>query len=124
MSGVGRLAYVVVDAHDPARLAAFYGPLLGVGVHWAHEGGQWVVLAPPAPGATTMLFQRVPDPTPGKNRLHIDLHVPDLESATDRAEELGATRDRDVRELGLHWRLMRDPEGNVFCLVHHPEEAE
>ncbi len=121
MAAVGRLAYLALDAHDPQRLAAFYGGLLDLPVVWS--GGAFVVLAQPAKAATTMLFQQVPEPTPGKNRAHVDIHVPDLEAATRRAEELGATRERDVHEFDLHWRVMHDPEGNVFCLVHHPEEA-
>ena len=28
----------------------------------------------------------------------------------------GATRVEDHADLGVHWAVMRDPEGNEFCV--------
>jgi hypothetical protein len=33
-----------------------------------------------------------------------------------RLESLGATRGDDHADLGVHWVVMRDPEGNEFCV--------
>ncbi|MEV6971894.1 VOC family protein [Kitasatospora sp. NPDC093806] len=65
-----------------------------------------------------LLFQRVPEPKQGKNRLHLDLHPgPDARPATvDRLLTLGATVLREVSEPGGSWTVMRDPEGNEFCV--------
>jgi catechol 2,3-dioxygenase-like lactoylglutathione lyase family enzyme len=64
-----------------------------------------------------ILFQEVPEPKAGKNRLHIDVHHDDsLEALVDRLEQLGATKVQDVNQGPAgHWWVMRDPEGNEFC---------
>ncbi|OPG13424.1 VOC family protein [Microbispora sp. GKU 823] len=63
-----------------------------------------------------ILFQAVPEPKAGKNRLHIDLHAgPERRDAeVDRLKALGATVLRTVREPGSHHVTMADPEGNEF----------
>ncbi|WP_432872770.1 VOC family protein [Microbispora rosea] len=63
-----------------------------------------------------ILFQAVPEPKTGKNRLHIDLHAgPERRDAeVDRLKALGATVLHVVREPGSHHVTMADPEGNEF----------
>ncbi|WP_182902326.1 VOC family protein [Microbispora sp. H10830] len=63
-----------------------------------------------------ILFQAVPEPKAGKNRLHIDLHAgPERRDAeVDRLKALGAAVLRTVREPGGHHVTMADPEGNEF----------
>ncbi|MDN3295543.1 VOC family protein [Streptomyces ficellus] len=65
-----------------------------------------------------LLFQRVPEPKTGKNRLHLDLHpAPGQRQAeVARLKALGATVLREVREPGGEWTVMADPEGNEFCV--------
>ncbi|MGW5102248.1 VOC family protein [Streptomyces sp. NPDC004100] len=65
-----------------------------------------------------LLFQRVPEPKTGKNRLHIDLHPgPDhrAEEIT-RLKSLGARVLREVSEPAGDWVILADPEGNEFCV--------
>ncbi|GAA3815583.1 VOC family protein [Streptomyces phyllanthi] len=67
-----------------------------------------------------LLFQDVPEPKTVKNRLHIDIHAePDgLETLVSRLESLGATRVNEVdKGPAGHWWVMRDPEGNEFCVA-------
>ncbi|MET7638264.1 VOC family protein [Streptomyces sp. NPDC005438] len=63
-----------------------------------------------------LLFQRVPEPKRGKNRLHIDLHhgPEERDAAVARLESLGATVLATVRDRGSHHVTMADPEGNEF----------
>ncbi|WP_445401843.1 VOC family protein [Streptomyces sp. LE64] len=65
-----------------------------------------------------VLFQRVPEPKTGKNRLHIDVHTSDgdREAEVARLTGLGASVDRRVTEPAGGWVVMADPEGNEFCL--------
>jgi hypothetical protein len=65
-----------------------------------------------------LLFQRVPEPKTGKNRLHLDLHPGDgaREAEVERLTALGARVLREVREQGGAWTVMYDPEGNEFCV--------
>jgi predicted enzyme related to lactoylglutathione lyase len=62
-------------------------------------------------------LQQVPEAKQGKNRMHLDLHVEDLESATARAVELGASQVDEHRRPTFMWRVFQDPEGNEFCIA-------
>ncbi len=80
-----------------------------------------------AAGHPRIFFQRVPEPKTVKNRVHLDLlagggpSVPLEEqrrrvaAEVERLESLGATRVEEHTDLGVHWVVMRDPEGNEFC---------
>ncbi|GAA2291545.1 hypothetical protein OKJ48_42050 [Streptomyces kunmingensis] len=65
-----------------------------------------------------ILFQRVPEPKGGKNRLHIDIHAGGerRDAEAERLVGLGASVTRFVQTPGGQWLLMADPEGNEFCL--------
>ena len=115
---MGRLGWLQVDCTDPEPLAAFWAALLGTTVRGRlGDPPQYVILEPQPGTGVRLAFQRVPDPTPGKNRLHLDLAVTDLEAATAQAVDLGATVQGEVAEHGYAWRVLRDPAGNEFCLV-------
>lgn len=67
-----------------------------------------------------LLFQDVPEAKTVKNRLHIDIHSePDgLDTLVSHLESLGATRLNEVdKGPAGHWWVMRDPEGNEFCVA-------
>ncbi len=118
---VGRLRWIQVDSVDPERSAAFWAKALGVDVV-ARLGDppQFINLAAAEPGSPQVCFQRVPESKVVKNRVHLDLHVADVETASARVEALGGRRrdDHDFHEHGYSWRRMTDPEGNEFCLVY------
>ncbi|MFJ6837533.1 VOC family protein [Streptomyces sp. NPDC091209] len=65
-----------------------------------------------------LLFQRVPEPKTGKNRLHLDLHPGEGRRAEEvgRLTSLGASVLRDMNEPAGAWVVMADPEGNEFCV--------
>jgi catechol 2,3-dioxygenase-like lactoylglutathione lyase family enzyme len=117
-----RITTVVVDCTDPDRLAAFYCEVLGWQVVDREDDD--VEIGPPGQPekgpVPTLLFQRVPDPTPGKNKLHLDLNATDRDQDAElqRLLDLGATR-ADAGQTGEEsWHVLADPEGNVFCLLH------
>ncbi len=67
-----------------------------------------------------LLFQDVPEPKTGKNRLHLDIHSgpAGLADTVARLEALGAERVCEVdKGPAGHWWVMRDPEGNEFCVA-------
>ena len=110
------IGYLVIDTTAPERLAPFWCALLEVTVDTTIGDGQFVVLSPSKDGLT-LGFQRVPDAKAGKNRLHLDLIVDDLDRATDEIEAIGGRwlEPGTVRELeGFRWRCMADPDGNEF----------
>ena len=110
------VGYLVIDTADPQRLAPFWCALLEVSVAETIGDGQFVVLSRAKDGLTVG-FQQVPDVKTGKNRLHLDLIVDDLDIATAEIEALGGRwlEPGQTRELeGFRWRLMADPDGNEF----------
>ena len=115
-----RFSELVVDSRDPEALAAFWAAVLDYRVLSRTDG---VVEIGPGAGfggpAPTLVFAPVPDPTPGKNRLHIDLSPTDRDQAAEleRLLALGAT-PADVGQAGEEsWHVLADPEGNQFCLL-------
>lgn len=108
---------VVFDCTDPERLATFWSALLGVGEALRFPGFIW--LEPQREGAYSLAFQQVPEPTPGKNRLHLDHRFDgDLEEVRSRVEALGGSMVREHDEYGYVWSVFADPEGNQFCVGH------
>jgi predicted enzyme related to lactoylglutathione lyase len=111
-----KVGYLVIDTVDPERLAPFWCDLLAVRVDTAIGDGEFLILSPTRDGLTVG-FQRVPEVKTGKNRLHLDLAVDDLDTATAEVEGLGGRwlEAGNTRELeGFRWRCMADPEGNEF----------
>ncbi|MCM0675699.1 hypothetical protein NCC78_13515 [Micromonospora phytophila] len=66
-----------------------------------------------------LLFNRVPEPKTGKNRLHLDIHADpgQREATVARLQAHGATLVRHVKEPGGEWTVLTDPEGNEFCVA-------
>jgi predicted enzyme related to lactoylglutathione lyase len=110
------VGYLVIDSRDPERIIPFWCGLLDVTVDTTIGDGQFVVLSPTKDGLTVG-FQRVPEAKAGKNRLHLDLIVEDLDTATAEVRSLGGRwlEPGNTRDLeGFRWRCMADPEGNEF----------
>ena len=106
---------VTMDAADPQSLAPFWAAALRYRVAGAE--GNYVALVPLEGTGPTVLLQQVPEAKAGKNRVHLDLKVADVEAEAARLEALGASRSAGPRsELGSRWIVMADPEGNEFCV--------
>ncbi len=107
---------LVLDCADPEALGGFWSAALA----YTNLGmfGNYVVLRATEPGAPQLLLQRVEERKAGKNRMHFDVHVTDIEAETARLEALGARRAAPgtSSEHGTTWILMVDPEGNEFCV--------
>jgi hypothetical protein len=132
---------VTVDATDPHALAKFWASALGYdnedhsdfirslldqGVASADDvievDGKlaWRIgngIRHPDSGRR-ILFMRVTDPTPGKNRWHLDLNVgkEHIDAEVARLTTIGAKELYKVDEPGAHHTTMADPEGNLFCV--------
>lgn len=110
-----KIEMVTFDCADPDGLAAWWCDAVGGQVN-AVAPGEFVMIE--REGDATLGFQRVPDPTPGKNKVHLDFHAGDREAEVARLVGLGAS------EQGRHsfgdefsWVVLADPEGNLFCLA-------
>ncbi|MCU0267664.1 MAG: VOC family protein [Acidimicrobiales bacterium] len=117
-SSVPQLASVVVNVVDLEREKAFWSALLDVAVAQELPGFVW--LAPQHVGGISLALQQVEDPKPGRNRVHLDTGVADLDGAQARIEALGGSHVESHEIAGFRWRVMADPEGNEFCIAVHP----
>lgn len=106
---------VTFDTHDALGLAGWWAEQLGREVQ--AYGDEFAILAPGGTGQPALGFQRVPDPTPGKNRVHVDLGVDDPAAAVERFVASGASRVADhTMPDGFSWTVLSDPHGNQFCV--------
>jgi predicted enzyme related to lactoylglutathione lyase len=107
---------IVLDCAEPKRLAKFWRDALDYLDYY--NDANLTVLVPKTHTAAPLLLQRVPEPKAGKNRMHVDIVVDDVEAEVRRLQALGAHRiDDDVQSFGgTRWVRMADPEQNEFCV--------
>ncbi|GIE32761.1 glyoxalase [Actinoplanes italicus] len=116
---------VVLDVADLKRSAAFWAGVLGYDPGPSSPGIYRQVM--PADGnGIELLLQKVAEPHSGKNRMHLDLRVPDLAVEVARVEALGARRltSEPIEEHGWSWHVLADPDGNEFCVLQPPTDRE
>lgn len=109
---------ICFDCADQHRVAQFWAAVLGYTVLPTSpdaEPDESVAIAPPE-GGMRLWFNRVPEPKTVKNRVHIDINMPDA-AEMDRLHNLGARSRQEMRgdDGTLWWTIMADPEGNEFC---------
>ncbi|MEU9790034.1 VOC family protein [Streptomyces sparsogenes] len=110
---------ITFDAHDPHALARFWSAVTGYALEDSAPGDDYALISSGRAAAPGLLFQRVPEPKTGKNRLHLDIQPPSgtRDAEVERLLSLGARVVDDRRtEDGLGWVVMTDPEGNEFCV--------
>jgi hypothetical protein len=127
IGGMGlRLVQVNFKARDDAALGGFWAQALGWGV--SSEGPGVTNVEPvgfvwPDPVAVCVDVVAVPDPETVKYRVHLDLATTSASHHAElvaRLKELGAT-PADVGQGDVPWKVLADPEGNVFCVLEPRE---
>ncbi len=106
-----KFAILCIDCHDASTLSQFWADLLGGTVELDEDSDAIVRTS-----SIRLDFLQVPEPKTVKNRLHLDIAATDVPAATEQALALGATLADDVYDGG-RWQVLRDPEGNEFCLL-------
>jgi predicted enzyme related to lactoylglutathione lyase len=112
---------VVLDCADLDRSATFWCGVLGYQAE-PSAPGRYRRLLPPDGSGVELLLQRVPEHKVTKNRMHLDLRVPDLDAETARVSALGARRvtAEPIQEHGWAWHVFADPDDNEFCVLQPP----
>jgi glyoxalase superfamily protein len=139
---MGRGVQVTFDAADPHALARWWAELLGYQIEDSHDlvsrlladgavteaevasvdGRLFLVGAvaasDPAGHGPRLFFQQVPEPKSAKNRVHLDVPVPasQLDAEVKRLVAAGASLTGYNTYPGHRSAVLRDPEGNEFCL--------
>ena len=111
-----RLDHITFACEDTRGLAAFWAEFLD---GYTVEGS----LRAMGDGPTLLFNQMEKSPTI-ELPIHVDVNVPDREAELQRLLGLGArlveTKSHSVGELEEIWTVMRDPEGNGFCIQSPP----
>jgi hypothetical protein len=78
------------------------------------------MLVPPDGAGPRLLFQRRPKTLTESIPIHLDLAADDGEAEIERLLGLGATlverRSQKIGSFTDRWAVLRDPEGNGFCV--------
>lgn len=124
-----RISHTSVDCTDAYALSTWWKEVLGYtdDPDDPNEPGHEECLILDPKSGHEVLFIEVPDPTPGKNKIHFDLRPTDQtqQEEVDRLLALGATVAADHRGIygeGSGWVTLADPEGNVFCVLRSVAE--
>ena len=137
---------IVFDATDPAVLAGFWTEALGYIIQpappefeswddWATAMGipeeNWNdarAIVDPDGAGPRVFIQRVPEHKTAKNRVHLDINVGGghgtplderrgkVDAEVERLASLGASVVEPTEQRDEYWVVLRDPEGNEFCV--------
>jgi hypothetical protein len=122
---MGNIREIVFDCRNAAALAQFWAQVLD-GYHVRpYDDAEIARLAArgltPETDPTVMVdgpgpilcFQQVPERSYDNNRVHLDIAVADRRVEVARLSALGGSVQRQTDT----YTVMRDPEGNQFCVV-------
>lgn len=107
-------AMITCDTTDALALATWWAEQTGGTITEENDG--WYVIVS-VPGSPTLAFQKVEDPTPGKNRLHLDVVTDDLDTEVARLRASGAALVAERGDENFRWVTLTDPAGNEFCVA-------
>ena len=110
------IASITFDSTDPEPLAGWWAERFGAEIIANMDGFFLLVAGGSLP--TQLAFQKVDDPTPGKNKLHVDIRTDgDLDAEVARWVEAGAISLGKRNAGDFHWVTLSDPDGNEFCIA-------
>jgi hypothetical protein len=123
------ISHTTIDCTNAYALSEWWKPVLGYADledDPNEPGHEECMIRDPETGHR-VLFIEVPDPTPGKPRIHFDLRPRERSRDEEVAWllEYGATQVADRRGIygpGSGWVVFADPEGNQFCILRSPGE--
>lgn len=126
------IANITFACEDPARLADFWAAAVEYEPEEAPPGLLEAIEAegddPNMAAAATdpdgrgprLFFKKLPKSEPEHIPIHLDIDTDDREAEVERLCELGATVvETKTETTGPYtetWTVMRDPEGNGFCV--------
>ncbi len=119
-----RLVQLTFACEDPAGLAAFWADMLDYEVEDRATSGGMAARDTKGEGPP-LFFSRGPKSRTIEVPIHLDVNVPDREAAVARLLERGGwmveTKTHAIGTLEEAWTVMRDPEGNGFCVQQPPD---
>ena len=111
-----RIGSIVIDCFDFDRMGAFWQEAHHYLPKRPPDGG-WVILRDPEGRNPNVSLQQDPERLKGRNWLHFDLYTDDQKEEIERLLKLGARRHPKTYDPGDDFRVLEDPDGNLFCVV-------
>lgn len=115
-----RLNHITFHCAEPQRVAEFWAALLD-GYSTVPDGDAYLGRG----DGPELFFNRREKSKTLELPIHLDVNVPDREAELQRVLELGGklveTKSHQIGDLSEIWTVMRDPEGNGFCIQSPPK---
>jgi catechol 2,3-dioxygenase-like lactoylglutathione lyase family enzyme len=122
LAGYLHLGTVVINVQDMHRAVDFWTAALGYVQREQDRDPEFMMLVDPAGRRLPVSVQLADSPPKEPVRVHLDLYTSEQARHVERLARLGATRvDEWPYPDGADFIVMRDPDGNEFCVIDHPE---
>lgn len=111
-----KIGSIVIDCLNFDKMLAFWQEALHyVPKRPAADG--WVILRDLEGRGPNVSLNQVSKRLMGRNWLHFDLYTKDQQGEVKRLLKIGATRHRQTYDPEDDFRVLEDPDGNLFCVV-------
>jgi catechol 2,3-dioxygenase-like lactoylglutathione lyase family enzyme len=112
-----KIGSIVIDCKEFDKMLEFWQEALHYVPREPAKGG-WVVLRDPEGKNPNVSLNHAPEKWRlGRNRLHLDLYTDKREDEVKRLLKIGATSHPQTYEPYEDFRVLEDPDGNLFCVV-------
>ena len=115
-----RLGSVVINCADIETMTQFWTSALDLQAGPLSPEGDFRVLGG---GVTAISLQVAQTPVSGRDQMHLDLFTHEQASEVHRVLGLGATYERHNEDPEDDYVVLRDPEGNFFCICALPDDV-
>ncbi|HML02732.1 MAG TPA: VOC family protein [Candidatus Bathyarchaeia archaeon] len=111
-----KIGSIVIDCNRFDEMSAFWQEALRYVLRDPAKGG-WVILRDPEGRNPNISLNQVSTKRRGRNRVHLDLYADNREAEVNRLVKIGAKRHRQRYGPEDDFRVLEDPDGNLFCVV-------
>jgi catechol 2,3-dioxygenase-like lactoylglutathione lyase family enzyme len=108
-----RIGSTVINCADLETMTAFWARALGLTPSSLEPEDDFRVLRG---GRVNLSLQVAETPVLARDQMHLDLYADDQAAQVERLVGLGATVVRHHEDPDDDYVVMRDPEGNEFCV--------
>ena len=116
------LATVVINVQDMDRAVSFWAAALGYLPRETTFDPTFMMLVDESKTGLPVSLQKAESPPKEPVRIHLDLYTDDQDAQVSRLVGLGATRVDDwPYPSNADFVVLRDPDGNEFCVIDHAE---
>jgi catechol 2,3-dioxygenase-like lactoylglutathione lyase family enzyme len=116
------LGTVVINVQDMQRAVDFWTAALGYVRRKQKWDPEFIMLVDPSRRRLPVSLQLTDSPPKEPVPVHLDLYTREQARHIERLAGLGAARVKEwPYPQDADFVVMRDPDGNEFCVIDHPE---